>query len=84
MPEVADVLMGMAEAESPQKLAFFKHAESVTNSNPPAPATIPWAIGSVAVDAAYQRQYDEIRYGQKTMDQMIDDFFVEAGKLLDR
>jgi len=82
VPDVAKLLLDMAAKESPQKLSFFKHAESVTTSQPPAPPTIPWAIGSTAVVSAYERQYDELRYGRKNIDQVVNDFFIEADKLL--
>lgn len=79
VPEVVDMLTEMAE---PKKAEFFNHATKVSISQPPVPPTIPWAVGSQAVVSAYERQYDELLYGKKTIDQVVDDFFAEAEELL--
>lgn len=82
VPEVVDMLVDKWEAEEPQKVEFFNHANAVATSNPAVAPTIPWAVGHTAVVGAFERQYDEVRYGQKSIDQMVDDFFAEANELL--
>ena len=82
VPEVVDMLKQKWTESEPQKVQFFNHANSVATSNPPVPPTIPWATGHTAVVSAFERQYDEVRYGNKTIDQMVDDFFAEAETLL--
>ena len=82
VPEVVDMLKAKWQAAEPQKVEFFNHANAIANSKPAVPPTIPWAVGAAAVTAAWTRQYDELRYGRKTIDQVVDDFFAEATTLL--
>ncbi|NLN45287.1 MAG: extracellular solute-binding protein [Clostridiaceae bacterium] len=82
VPEVVDMLKQKWTESEPQKVEFFNHANAVATSNPPVPPTVPWATGHTAVVSAFERQYDEVRYGNKTIDQMVDDFFAEAETLL--
>lgn len=82
VPAVVDMLVAKWKAAEPQKVEFFNHANAVATSNPPVPVTVPWAVGAAAVTSALTRQYDEVRYGRKTIDQMVNDFFTEANNLL--
>lgn len=82
VPAVVDMLKAKWQAAEPQKVEFFNHANAIANSKPAVPATVPWAVGAAAVTSAWTRQYDELRYGRKTIDQTVTDFFAESLTLL--
>lgn len=46
--------------------------------------TIPRPEGAGAVFSLFQRKYDEIRWGKKSVDEAVDEFFVEASSMLTR